>query len=47
MSTLNNIWRNITIDFTTAQKVVIGVVLAFILCVAIMAIVLLIMEFSK
>ena len=47
MSTLGSIWRNYTIEFSTAQKVVIGVVLAFIVCVALLAIVLLILEMTQ
>lgn len=47
MGTLTNIWKNYTIEFSTAQKVVIGVVLAFIMCVALLAIVLLIMEMTQ
>lgn len=47
MSALTNIWNNYTVDFSKAQKVIVGIVLGFILVIAIMAIVLVIMELTK
>lgn len=47
MSTLSNIWKNYTHEFSTVQKVIIAVVLGFIVFVAAMAIVLIIMEIAN
>lgn len=47
MNAFNSIWKNYTTEFSTVQKIVIAVVLGFILFVALMAVFLLIMEFSK
>lgn len=47
MDALINMWTNYTGEFSTVQKVIIAVVLAFILCVALMAVVLLIMELTQ
>lgn len=47
MSALTNIWNNYTLEFSTVQKIVIGVVLGMIFLIALMAIVLVIMEIAK
>lgn len=47
MNPLTNIWNNYTVEFSTAQKVVIAIVLGMILIIALMAIVLVILEFTK
>lgn len=44
MSVLTNIWNNYTVEFSTAQKVVIAIVLGMIFLIALLAIVLVIME---
>ena len=44
MSVLTNIWNNYTVEFSTAQKVVIAIVLGLIFVIALLAIVLVIME---
>lgn len=46
MSALTNLWNNYTVDFTTAQKVIVAIVLASIVIIALTAIVLVIMEFA-
>lgn len=47
MSALTNIWKNYTVEFSTAQKVIIAIVLGMILIIALLAIVLVIMEIAK
>lgn len=47
MNALVDMWSAYTEEFSTVQKVVIAVVLAFILCIAVLAIVLLIMELTQ
>lgn len=47
MSVLTNIWKNYTVEFSTAQKVIIAIVLGMILMIALLAIVLVIIEISK
>ena len=47
MSTLVNIWNNYTHEFSTIQKVIIALVLGVIILTALMAFVLIIMEFMK
>lgn len=47
MSALTNIWNNYTVEFSTAQKVIIAIVLGMIFIIALMAIVLVIMEIAK
>ncbi|WP_324719315.1 hypothetical protein [Salinimicrobium sp. HB62] len=47
MSVLTNIWNNYTVEFSTAQKVIIAIVLGMIFLIAILAIVLVIMEIAK
>lgn len=47
MSALTNLWNNYTTDFSVAQKVVIAVVLGIIFFTALMAIVLVVLEFMK
>ncbi|MHA6280283.1 hypothetical protein ACXYMT_08885 [Salinimicrobium sp. CAU 1759] len=47
MSVLTNIWNNYTVEFSTAQKVIIAIVLGMIFLIALLAIVLVIMEIAK
>lgn len=47
MNALTNIWNNYTQEFSTAQKVIVGIVLAMIVLIAFMAIVLIFLEFTK
>lgn len=47
MSALTNIWNNYTVEFSTAQKVVVAIVLGMIFIIALLAIVLVILEFTK
>lgn len=47
MSALTNIWNNYTVEFSTAQKVIIAIVLGLIVMIALFAIVLVIMEMTK
>ncbi|MEG9326512.1 hypothetical protein SAMN04488034_102212 [Salinimicrobium catena] len=47
MSALTNLWNNYTTDFSTVQKVIVGIVLGAIVIIALTAIVLVIMEFAK
>ena len=47
MSVLTNIWNNYTVEFSTAQKVIIAIVLGMIFLIALLAIVLVIMEITK
>ena len=47
MSALTNLWNNYTIDFSVAQKVVIAIVLGIIFITALLAIVLVVLEFMK
>lgn len=47
MSALTNIWNNYTVEFSTAQKVIIAIVLGMIFIIAMLAIVLVIMEIAK
>ncbi|WP_424493811.1 hypothetical protein [Salinimicrobium sp. GXAS 041] len=44
MNALISLWSNYTAEFSTLQKVIIALVLTFIVCVAILAIVLLFLE---
>jgi len=46
MSALTNLWNNYTVDFSTAQKVIVAIVLGAIVIIALTAIVLVIMEFA-
>ena len=46
MSALTNLWNNYTVDFSTAQKVIVAIVLGAIVIIALTAIVLVIMEFT-
>lgn len=45
MSALTNLWNNYTVEFSTTQKVIVAIVLGMILLIALLAIVLVIMEF--
>lgn len=47
MSALTNLWNNYTLEFSTAQKVIVAIVLGAIVVIALTAIVLVIMEFAK
>lgn len=47
MSALTNIWNNYTVEFSTAQKVIIAIVLGMIFIIALLAIVLVILEIAK
>jgi len=47
MSALTNLWNNYTLEFSTAQKVIVAIVLGAIVIIALTAIVLVIMEFIK
>lgn len=47
MNALTNIWNNYTVEFSTAQKVIIAIVLGMIFLIALLAIVLVILEFTK
>ena len=47
MSALTNLWNNYTTDFSTAQKVIVAIVLGAIVIIALTAIVLVIMEFAR
>lgn len=47
MSALTNLWNNYTMEFSTAQKVIVAIVLGAIILIALTAIVLVIMEFAK
>ncbi|MFV8838920.1 hypothetical protein [Salinimicrobium soli] len=47
MSALTNIWKNYTHEFSTVQKVIIGIVLGVIFLTAIYAIVMVILEFTQ
>lgn len=47
MNALTSIWKNYTLEFSTAQKVIIAIVLGIIFLIALMAIVLVILEFTK
>ncbi|HET8752747.1 MAG TPA: hypothetical protein VFM59_00170 [Salinimicrobium sp.] len=47
MEALNNMWKNYTLDFSFAQKVIVGTILGIILGIATMAVVLLIIELAK
>ncbi|NJW51347.1 hypothetical protein [Salinimicrobium oceani] len=47
MNALTNIWNNYTVEFSTAQKVIVAIVLGLIILVALLAIVLVILEFTK
>lgn len=47
MSALTNIWKNYTVEFSTVQKVIVAIVLGIIFITALLAIVLVIMEFAK
>lgn len=46
MSALTNLWNNYTVDFSMAQKIIVGIVLGAIIIIALTAIVLIIMEFA-
>lgn len=46
MNGLTSLWNSYTTEFSTVQKIIIAVVLGFIVFVALMAIVLLILEFT-
>lgn len=47
MSALTNLWNNYTMEFSTVQKVIVGIVLGAIVLIALTAIVLVILEFAK
>ncbi len=47
MNALLNLWSNYTAEFSTIQKVIIALVLTFIVCVAMLAIVLLFLELTQ
>lgn len=47
MSALTNLWNNYTVEFSTTQKVIIAIVLGMIFIIALMAILLVILEFTK
>ncbi len=47
MSALTNLWNNYTMEFSTAQKVIVAIVLGAIVVIALTAIVLVILEFAK
>ena len=47
MSAISKIWDNYTVEFSTAQKVIVAIVLAMIFIIALLAIVLVIMEFAN
>lgn len=47
MSALTNLWNNYTLEFSTAQKVIIAIVLAMIFIIALFAIYLVIMEIAN
>lgn len=47
MSALTKLWNNYTLEFSTAQKVIVAIVLAVIVLIALSAIVLVVLEFSK
>jgi len=47
MSALTNLWNNYTMEFSTAQKVIVAIVLGAIVLIALTAIVLVILEFTK
>lgn len=47
MSALTNLWNNYTMEFSTAQKVIVAIVLSAIVLIAFTAIVLVILEFAK
>lgn len=46
MEGLLNLWTSYTGDFSAVQKLIVGVVLAFILCISMLAIVLLFLEIT-
>lgn len=47
MSALTKLWNNYTLEFSTAQKVIVAIVLGAIVIIAFSAIVLVILEFTK
>lgn len=47
MSALTNLWNNYTLEFSTTQKVIIAIVLGMIFIIALLAILLVILEFTK
>ena len=47
MNALTNIWNNYTVEFSTTQKVIVAIVLGIIFLIALLAIVLVILEFAK
>lgn len=47
MSALTNIWNNYTVEFSTTQKVIVAIVLGMIFIIALLAIVLVILEFAQ
>jgi hypothetical protein len=47
MSALTNLWNNYTVEFSTAQKIIVGIVLSAIVLIAFTAIILVILEFTK
>ncbi|MGB7841343.1 MAG: hypothetical protein WBL21_01035 [Salinimicrobium sp.] len=47
MNALTSLWKNYTVEFSTVQKVIVAIVLGVIFITALMAIVLVIMEFAK
>ena len=47
MKALTNIWNNYTLEFSTAQKVVIGIILGIIFLTALLAFILVILELVK
>lgn len=47
MNALTNMWKNYTVEFSTAQKVIVAIVLGMIFIIALFAIVLVILEFTK
>ncbi|MFD0975837.1 hypothetical protein [Salinimicrobium gaetbulicola] len=47
MSALTKLWNNYTLEFSTAQKVIVAIVLGAIVIIAFTAIVLVILEFTK
>ena len=47
MNAFTTLWKNYTVEFSTAQKVIVAIVLGVIFITALLAIVLVIMEFAK
>ena len=47
MNALTSLWKNYTVEFSTVQKIIVAIVLGVIFVTALLAIVLVIMEFAK